>query len=167
MDEVELLRRSSLCRCDVCLGRRGQWFAGQELRDFFREARLVLEAVRVAEGLSRSEGASREAVLQLLSIRSEPLLASLPQAMIQGIRTACDSLPLRRRACDYASEIFDMLYGDGYLTRQLNCEDLRVFVWRLTDFGRSALAWGKSVHLLPTSEIKKLEMAPKAKKALK
>ncbi|CAE8742952.1 unnamed protein product [Polarella glacialis] len=53
MDEVELLRCGSLCRCDVCLGRRGQWFGGKEPRDFFREARLVLEAVSVAEGLSR------------------------------------------------------------------------------------------------------------------
>ncbi|CAE8586774.1 unnamed protein product [Polarella glacialis] len=167
MDEVELLRRGSLCRCDVCLGRRGQWFGGKEPREFFREARLVLEAVRVTEGLSRSRGASRESVLQLVAFRCEPLLASLPQAMVQNIRSARGSLPMRRRGRDYVCEMFDMLYGNGYLTRQLSTDDMRHFVWRLTDFGRSALTWGKSVRLLPTKEIEKLEKAPEVREEIR
>ncbi|CAE8666658.1 unnamed protein product [Polarella glacialis] len=157
--EIQLLKASRLCRCDVCLGRRGDWFGSVQPRDFFREARLVLEAVRVAQGLTKGRGARKEAVLKLLTARTETALVGVPQIMVERLWALRDELPFCRRTKAYVSEIFDMLYGNGYLSRQLtDNQDFRSFFWRMTDFGESALFWGRSVHLLPTMSVRKLEL---------
>ncbi|CAE8633505.1 unnamed protein product [Polarella glacialis] len=163
--EIELLKSSSLCRCDVCLGRRGEWLRSAKPRDFFREARLVLEAVRVGQELTKGRGASKEAAVQLVSAHRKSALVGVPRTMVDRLWVLRDELPVGRRTKAYSSEIFDMLYGDGYLTRQLkNNRDFRSFVWRMTDFGESALSWGRSVQLLPTRSIRQFEMEPKERK---
>ncbi|CAE8732332.1 unnamed protein product [Polarella glacialis] len=172
--ELEVLKSSRICRCDVCLGRRGLWLGtspSAERRDFFREARLVLEAVRVAQDCISGDGVSKEAVLRLVNGRSdsgfESAMVAFPKAAVMNFRLFRDELPLERRTQPYVSEIFDMLYGDGYLTRRLSStEDLRSFVWRLTDVGESTLAWGKPIPLLPTSQLRKLDMGPQERKGL-
>ncbi|CAE8648695.1 unnamed protein product [Polarella glacialis] len=168
--EIEVLKSSRLCRCDVCLGRRGARLgtsSSPERRDFFREARLVLEAVRVAQELTKrkGKGASKETVLKLVNWKSESFLDSvtpgIPKALVKNLRVFRGELPGARRTQSYGSEVFDMLYGDGYLTRQISsAKDLRCYVWRLTDFGESVLTWGQPVPLLPTSKLRKLEMEP-------
>ncbi|CAE8582070.1 unnamed protein product [Polarella glacialis] len=165
--ELEVLKSSRLCRCDVCLGRCGAWLGTSERRDFFREARLVLEAVRVAQELpkGKGKGASKETVLRLMNWQSKSRLGDvtsrIPKALVNNLKVFRDELPGARRTQSYASEMFDMLYGDGYLTRQISsAENLRCFVWRLTDFGESVLIWGQPVPLLPTSKLRKLEMEP-------
>ncbi|CAE8716745.1 unnamed protein product [Polarella glacialis] len=157
--EIQLLKSSSLCRCDVCLGRRGDWLGSVKPRDFFREARLVLEAVRVGQELTKGRGASKEAAVQLVSAHRKSARVGVPKTIIDRLWAVRDELPGCRRTKAYVREIFDMLYGDGYLTRQLKGnQDFRAFVWRMTDFGESALLWGRSVQLLPTKSIRKLEM---------
>ncbi|CAE8650762.1 unnamed protein product [Polarella glacialis] len=157
--EIELLKSSRSCRCDVCLGRRGEWLGSAKSRDFFREARLVLEAVRVAQWLTKGNGASKETVLKLVIARTESRLAGVPKIMVERLRAVRDELPLCRRTKAYVSEIFDMLYGDGYLSRQLpGNQDFRSFVWKMSEFGESALSWGRSVQLLPTRSMRKLEL---------
>ncbi|CAE8736443.1 unnamed protein product [Polarella glacialis] len=163
--EIELLKSSSLCRCDLCLGRRGEWLGTAKPRYFFREARLVLEAVRVAQGLTKAKGASKEAVLKLVTVRSDLVPVGVSKVMLHRIFAVRHELPRRRRTKAYASEIFDMLYGGGHLTRQLtSSQDFRSFVWRMTEFGESALVWGRSIQLLPTRSIRKLELEPKERK---
>ncbi|CAE8617393.1 unnamed protein product [Polarella glacialis] len=157
--EIELLKSSTLCRCDVCLGRRGDWFGSVKPRGFFREARLVLEAVRMAQELTKGKCASKEAVLKLVTAKSQNALIGIPKIMIDRLWAVRDELPRCRRSKAYSSQIFDMLYGDGYLMRKLTItQEFRSFLWSLTDFGESALSWGKSVHLVPTRSIQNLEL---------
>ncbi|CAE8613217.1 unnamed protein product [Polarella glacialis] len=157
--EIELLKSSTLCRCDVCLGRRGDWFGSVKPRGFFREARLVLEAVRMAQELTKGKCASKEAVLKLVTAKSQNALIGIPKIMIDRLWAVRDELPRCRRSKAYSSQIFDMLYGDGYLMRKLtSTQEFRSFLWSLTDFGESALSWGKSVHLVPTRSIQNLEL---------
>ncbi|CAE8656209.1 unnamed protein product [Polarella glacialis] len=163
--EIELLKSSSLCMCDVCLGRRGEWFGSLKPRGFFREARLVLEAVRVAQELTKGKGANKEAVLKLVTSRSDTVPVGVSKVMLHRIWAVRHELPRCRWSKAYSGQIFDMLYGDGYLTQQLtSSQDFRSFVWRMTEFGESALVWGRSIHLLPTRSIQKLELAPKERK---
>ncbi|CAE8646791.1 unnamed protein product [Polarella glacialis] len=136
--EIGVLKSSRLCRCDV---------VAQELTK------------------RKGKGASKETVLKLVNWKSESFLDSvtpgIPKALVKNLRVFRGELPGARRTQSYGSEVFDMLYGDGYLTRQISrAKDLRCYVWRLTDFGESVLTWGQPVPLLPTSKLRKLEMEP-------
>ncbi|CAE8593428.1 unnamed protein product [Polarella glacialis] len=163
--EIQLLKTSNLCRCDVCLGRRGEWLGTAKPRDFFREARLVLEAVKMAQEFTRDKWVSKEAVLRLVISPSSSVPFGVSQVMLERLWAFRDELPRYRRTKAYAGQIFDMLYWDGHLTRQLtSSQDFRSFIWRMTEFGESALRWGRSIHLLPTSSIRKLELEPKERK---